>query len=120
MLRYHRSFRQTPPRMVLFYLQRIRIAIPNEAHEIVVIPAAKHQTGEKVKCTYIEIPQAEETYRVSCYPSHSGFGELKWAQMSFGVTIGNEAIFSPGTVSKRARYDRYGFLAIGVGAVTIC
>ena len=37
---------------------------PNEAHEIVTIPAAKHSAGEKVKCTYVEIPQVSETYRV--------------------------------------------------------
>ncbi|MHB8136628.1 MAG: C69 family dipeptidase, partial [Anaerolineaceae bacterium] len=37
---------------------------PNEAHELVIIPRTQHQSGEKVKCTYIEIPQVEVTYQV--------------------------------------------------------
>ena len=37
---------------------------PNEAHHVIRIPAARHAPGEKVKCTYIEIPQVEQTHEV--------------------------------------------------------
>jgi len=33
----------------------------NEAHELLLIPHAHHQYGEKVSCTYIEIPLVKET-----------------------------------------------------------
>ncbi len=35
---------------------------PNEAHELLFVPAARHVLGEEVKCTYITLPQVEETY----------------------------------------------------------
>lgn len=66
---------------------------PNEAHEIVVFPAAKHHPGEKVKCTYIEIPQVEETYQVLLSKPFWIWG-AEMGSNEFGVTIGNEAIFS--------------------------
>lgn len=34
---------------------------PNEAHALLLISHAHHQDGEKVSCTYIEIPQVKET-----------------------------------------------------------
>ena len=66
---------------------------PNEAHEIVTIPAAKHSAGEKVKCTYVEIPQVSETYRVLLSKPFWIWG-AEMGSNEYGVTIGNEAIFS--------------------------
>ena len=66
---------------------------PNEAHEIVIIPAAKHQPGEMVKCTYVEIPQVEETYRVLLSKPFWIWG-AEMGSNEFGVTIGNEAVFT--------------------------
>lgn len=66
---------------------------PNEAHEIVTIPAAKHSSGEKVKCTYVEIPQVSETYRVLLSKPFWIWG-AEMGSNEYGVTIGNEAIFS--------------------------
>ena len=37
---------------------------PNECHIVIRVPRTKHAQGLKVKCTYIEIDQAEETYEV--------------------------------------------------------
>ncbi|MDF1519527.1 MAG: hypothetical protein RQ728_02550 [Brevefilum sp.] len=37
---------------------------PNEAHELLSIPHARHQDGEKVSCTYIKITQVKETNAV--------------------------------------------------------
>jgi secernin len=66
---------------------------PNEAHEIVIVPAANHVAGEKVKCTYIEIPQVEETYRVLLSKPFWIWG-AEMGSNEFGVTIGNEAVFT--------------------------
>ena len=66
---------------------------PNEAHEIVVIPAAKHAPGSKLKCTYIEIPQVEQTFRVLLSKPFWIWG-AEMGTNEFGVTIGNEAVFT--------------------------
>ncbi len=66
---------------------------PMEAQPLVHIPRAKHVLGEKLKCTYIEIPQAAETYE------HLG-SRIWWAfgyehgMNEHGVAIGNEAVWS--------------------------
>jgi dipeptidase len=72
---------------------------PNEAHEIVIIPAAKHDPGSVVKCTYIEIPQIEHTYRVLLSKPFWIWG-AEMGSNEFGVTIGNEAVFT------REPYDK--------------
>lgn len=66
---------------------------PNEAHEVVIIPAANHAAGETVKCTYIEIPQVEHTYRVLLAKPFWIWG-AEMGSNEFGVTIGNEAVFT--------------------------
>jgi secernin len=66
---------------------------PNEAHELVIIPRARHQAGELVKCTYIEIPQVEETYQVLLAKPFWIWGAEMGAN-EFGVAIGNEALFT--------------------------
>ena len=66
---------------------------PNEAHHVVRIPAARHTPGEKVKCTYIEIPQIEQTYEVLlCKPFWIWGAEM--GANEHGVAIGNEAVFT--------------------------
>ncbi len=65
----------------------------NEAHEILRVPAAHHPTGSRVKCTYIEIPQVEQTHTVLLAKPFWIWG----AEMGVnerGVAIGNEAVFS--------------------------
>jgi dipeptidase len=37
---------------------------PNEGQHIAHFPAMQHARGSRVKCTYIEIPQAEKTHAV--------------------------------------------------------
>lgn len=66
---------------------------PNEAHEIVIIPAANHAAGSMVKCTYIEIPQVEQTYQVLLSKPFWIWG-AEMGSNEFGVTIGNEAVFT--------------------------
>ncbi|MCW5982401.1 MAG: C69 family dipeptidase [Bryobacteraceae bacterium] len=66
---------------------------PMEAQPLVQMPARRHKPGETVKCTYIEVPQAAETYE------HLG-SKIWWAfgyehgMNEHGVAIGNEAVWS--------------------------
>lgn len=66
---------------------------PNEASMLVIIPAANHAAGSRVKCTYIEIPQVEHTYQVLLAKPFWMWGTEMGAN-EFGVVIGNEAVFS--------------------------
>ena len=66
---------------------------PNEAHEVILVERQNHTKGSSVKCTYIEIPQVEETYKVLlCKPFWIWGAEM--GANEFGVTIGNEALFT--------------------------
>lgn len=66
---------------------------PNEAHHVVRIPAASHAPGTKMKCTYIEIPQVEQTYEVLLAKPFWIWGAEMGAN-EHGVVIGNEAVFT--------------------------
>lgn len=66
---------------------------PNEAHHLVLIPAADHSPGSRVRCTYIEIPQVEHTYRVLLAKPFWIWG-CEMGANERGVAIGNEAVFS--------------------------
>jgi secernin len=64
-----------------------------EAQVLVHMPRTSHPDGERVKCTYIEIPQVAVTYE------HIG-SKIWWAfgyehgMNEYGVAIGNEAEWS--------------------------
>ncbi len=66
---------------------------PNEAHHVVIIPAADHAPGRRVQCTYIEIPQVAHTYRVLLAKPFWIWGAEMGAN-EHGVVIGNEAVFT--------------------------
>jgi dipeptidase len=66
---------------------------PNEAQEVVLIPRQKHTAGSTVKCTYIEIPQVEETWQILLSKPFWIWGAEMGAN-EFGVNIGNEAVFT--------------------------
>lgn len=66
---------------------------PDEPHIMIRIPAKVHSHGEKVKCTYIEVDQADKTYEVLLLkPSWIWGCEMGCNQ--FGLNIGNEAVFT--------------------------
>ncbi|MEW5786132.1 MAG: peptidase U34 [Bacillota bacterium] len=66
---------------------------PNEPLITIRNPRKRYQKGEKVKCTYIEIDQAEETYEVLLLkPSWIWGAEMGCNE--FGLNIGNEAVFT--------------------------
>ena len=72
---------------------------PNEPLIPIRIPRRKHPQGAKVRCTYIEIDQAEETFEVLLLkPSWMWGGEMGCNE--FGLNIGNEAVFT------RERYGK--------------
>lgn len=66
---------------------------PNEPHIIIRIPGKKYSPGKKVKCTYIEIDQAEETFEVLLLKPSWIWG-CEMGCNEFGLNIGNEAVFT--------------------------
>jgi len=66
---------------------------PNEAHNIVYLKRSKHDPNSQVKCTYISIPQVEETNEVLLLKPFWMWG-CEMGANEFGVTIGNEAVWS--------------------------
>ncbi|MCC7130745.1 MAG: C69 family dipeptidase [Anaerolineae bacterium] len=66
---------------------------PNEAHTLALIAAADHPAGSTVRMTYIEIPQAEHTYRVLLAKPFWIWG-AEMGVNEHGVAIGNEAVFT--------------------------
>ncbi len=86
---------------------------PNEAHHIVRIPAARHAPGARVKCTYIEIPQSEQTYEVLlCKPFWIWGAEM--GANEHGVTIGNEAVFTKTPYDKKPGLIGMDFLRLAL------
>ena len=65
----------------------------NEAQYLEIVDAAEHAAGEKVKCTYIEIPQAAHTNRVLLSKPYWMWG-AEMGVNEHGLAIGNEAVFT--------------------------
>ncbi|MHC1740879.1 MAG: C69 family dipeptidase [Anaerolineaceae bacterium] len=86
---------------------------PNEAHAIVIFPAARHKPGQMVKCTYIEIPQVEETYQVLLSKPFWIWG-AEMGSNEFGVTIGNEAVFTRESYNKEPGLIGMDFLRLAL------
>ncbi|HXZ98092.1 MAG TPA: hypothetical protein VED24_01860, partial [Candidatus Acidoferrum sp.] len=66
---------------------------PNEGHGLFFFPGRRHEPGEKVKCTYVDVPQVEETYATLLSAPHWMFG-CEMGANEYGVAIGNEAVFT--------------------------
>lgn len=86
---------------------------PNEAHEITLIPAADHTAGELLKCTYIEIPQVAHTYQVLLSKPFWIWG-AEMGSNEFGVTIGNEAVFTRLPYEKKPGLIGMDYLRLGL------
>lgn len=66
---------------------------PNEPHLMIRVPRRTYPQGARVKCTYIEIDQVQETYEVLLLkPSWMWGAEMGCNE--FGLNIGNEAVFT--------------------------
>jgi len=72
---------------------------PNEVHNIEFNPRQKYKQNTNVNCTYIKIPQVEETYEVLLLKPFWMFG-CEMGSNEFGVTIGNEAVWTKEPVKK--------------------
>jgi dipeptidase len=66
---------------------------PNEAHQVLSLPAREYAVGSHVRCTYIEIPQVEHTYAVLLAKPFWIWGAEMGAN-EHGLVIGNEALFT--------------------------
>lgn len=66
---------------------------PNEHLLTIHLPRASHPAGSKVRCTYLEIDQVEETYEVVLMKPHWIWGAEMGAN-EYGLNIGNEAVFT--------------------------
>ena len=66
---------------------------PDEVHELIHLPSKEYEKVEKVKCTYIEIPQVSKTYEVLLAKPFWIWG-CEMGVNEKGVVIGNEAIFT--------------------------
>ncbi len=66
---------------------------PMEAQLLVQLPHSRHERGATVKCTYIEIPQVEETYETIGSKIWWAFG-YEHGMNDYDVAIGNEAVYS--------------------------
>jgi secernin len=66
---------------------------PNEAHMLALLPGESHEPGSTVMCTYIEIPQVEQTYAIMLAKPFWMWGTEMGANEK-GVVIGNEAVFT--------------------------
>lgn len=86
---------------------------PNEAHQVVLVPAQHHPKESTVKCTYIEIPQVEYTYALLLAKPFWLWG----AEMGVnekGVAIGNEALFTKVAYDKKPGLIGMDFLRLAL------
>jgi len=66
---------------------------PNEAQHIAYFPAAQYAVNSRVKCTYIEIPQATKTHAILLSKPYWMWG-AEMGVNEHGLAIGNEAVYS--------------------------
>jgi dipeptidase len=66
---------------------------PNEGQFMAYFPAARHPAGSRLQCTYIEIPQAKETFAVLLSKPFWMWG-AEMGVNEHGLVIGNEAVYS--------------------------
>lgn len=86
---------------------------PNEAHHVVLLPAADHAPGGRVRCTTIEIDQARHTYAVALAKPFWIWG-AEMGVNQHGVAIGNEAVFTKEPYAKEGGLLGMDLLRLGL------
>lgn len=86
---------------------------PNEAHLIEMQPRAEHTAGEELHCTYMNIPQVAVTNAVLLAKPFWIWGAEMGAN-EFGVTIGNEAVFTKVPYEKNTGLTGMDLLRLGL------
>ncbi|QEE14924.1 C69 family dipeptidase [Promethearchaeum syntrophicum] len=66
---------------------------PDEVQNLDIFERKNHGSNENVKCTYIKIPQVQETYRTLLSKPFWMFG-AEMGINEYGVAIGNEALLT--------------------------
>ncbi len=86
---------------------------PNEAHQVVLLPAAEHAAGSRVRCTYSEIDQARHTYAAALAKPFWIWG-AEMGVTEHGVAIGNEAVFTKEPYAKAGGLTGMDLLRLGL------
>jgi dipeptidase len=87
---------------------------PNEAHDLILFPHTFHQRpNSTTHCTYIEIPQVEETFAVLLAKPFWIWGAEMGANEK-GVAIGNEAVFTKVPLDKKPGLIGMDFLRLAL------
>jgi secernin len=86
---------------------------PNEAHQVILMERASYSAKEKVKCTYLTIPQAKETHSVLLSKPYWIWGAEMGAN-EHGVAIGNEALFTRVPIEKEPGLIGMDLLRLGL------
>jgi len=72
----------------------------DEVQLITTVPAQRHDPEEQIQCTYIAIPQVEQTYEIILSQPAWMWGAEMGANQC-GVVIGNEAVYTKEKVRKQ-------------------
>lgn len=96
-----------------FYFAKNSDRDPNEAHEVIIVPAKEHKVGELLQCTYISIPQVGKTNKVLLAKPVWIWG-AEMGVNEFGVVIGNEAVFSKIPAGKEPGLIGMDYLRLGL------
>ncbi len=73
---------------------------PNEAQQIVAIPARSWPAGAEVRCTFITVPQVRHTFATVLSKPFQMWG-AEMGVNEHGLAIGNEAVFAKVPFGKR-------------------
>jgi len=86
---------------------------PNEAQILNWIPERSHQSGERLACTYLEIPQVSRTWAVLLSRPYWMWG-AEMGVNQHGLAIGNEAVFSKVPANKKPALLGMDLLRLGL------
>ena len=86
---------------------------PNEAHQVISLPAQDHPPKSRVHCTYIEIPQAKHTHALLLAKPFWIWG-AEMGVNEHGLAIGNEAVFTKEPYEKGRSLTGMDFLRLAL------